>query len=99
MLSLMKRSGKPLSELVSVMEPVPQVLLNVPVKTKPELGSLPAFETALRKSEARLNSCGRILVRYSGTEPVLRIMVEGDSEPLIRSIAEELADVVRRHVG
>jgi phosphoglucosamine mutase len=99
MLSLMKRSGKPLSELVSVMEPVPQVLLNVPVKTKPELSSLPAFETALRKSEARLNSCGRILVRYSGTEPVLRIMVEGDSEPLIRAIAEELADVVRRHVG
>jgi phosphoglucosamine mutase len=99
MLSLMKRLGKPLSELVSVMAPVPQVLLNVPVKEKPDLGDLPGFGDALRRGEARLNGRGRVVVRYSGTEPLVRIMVEGDGEELIRSVAEDLAGVVRAQIG
>ncbi|MFM7840782.1 MAG: phosphoglucosamine mutase, partial [Nitrospira sp.] len=90
-LSLMKRSGKPLSELVRCMTPVPQVLLNVTVKTKPALSSLPDVQKAIKQGEAKLKGTGRILVRYSGTEPLLRVMVEGESDALIRTVAEELA--------
>jgi len=77
------------------MTAVPQVLLNVQVKDKPDLGSLPGLEQALREGEALLNGTGRVLVRYSGTEPLLRIMVEGEQDALIRSVAERLAGVAR----
>ncbi|MCP9455402.1 MAG: phosphoglucosamine mutase [Nitrospira sp.] len=98
-LSLMKRTKQPLSELVKVMQPVPQVLLNVQVTQKPALQTIPAVEEAMRKGERRLNGCGRLLVRYSGTEPLLRIMVEGEEDALIREIAEDLARVVREHLA
>ena len=98
-LSLMKRSGRSLSDLAGCMKPVPQILLNISVKEKPDLGALPGFQQALRKGEAKLNGRGRVLVRYSGTEPLLRIMVEGDGEALIRSVAEDLAGVVRARLG
>jgi len=98
-LSLMKRSGRSLSDLAGCMTPVPQILLNISAKVKPELDELPGFRQALRKGEAKLNGRGRVLVRYSGTEPLLRIMVEGEGEALIRSVAEDLADVVRTSLG
>jgi len=98
-LSLMKRSGRSLSDLAGCMKPVPQILLNIAVKEKPDLGALPGFQQALRKGEAKLDGRGRVLVRYSGTEPLLRIMVEGDGEALIRSVAEDLAVVVRARLG
>ncbi len=98
-LSLMKRSGRSLSNLVSCMKPVPQILLNVAVKAKPDLDELPGFQQALRKGEAKLNGRGRVLVRYSGTEPLLRIMVEGDGDELIRSVAEDLAGIARTRLG
>ena len=81
------------------MTPTPQVLLNVAVRRKPDLDGLPDVRRALEKNEARLNGKGRIVVRYSGTEPLLRIMVEGEGERLIRSVAENLADVVRTRLG
>lgn len=90
-LSLMTRSGRPLSELARCMTPVPQVLLNVPVREKKDLASVPEIQRAIQAGEARLSGTGRILVRYSGTEPVLRIMVEGERDSLIRSVAEDLA--------
>lgn len=98
-LSLMKRSGRSLSDLVGCMKPVPQILVNIAVKEKPDLGGVPGFQQALRKGEAKLDGRGRVLVRYSGTEPLLRIMVEGEGEALIRSVAEELAGVVRTRLG
>ena len=98
-LSLMKRSGRSLSDLAGCMKPVPQILLNIAVKLKPDLDELPGFRQALRKGEAKLNGRGRVLVRYSGTEPLLRIMVEGEGEALIRSVAEDLAGVVRARLG
>lgn len=98
-LSLMKRSGRSLSDLVGCMKPVPQILVNISVKEKPDLGGVPGFQQALRKGEAKLDGRGRLLVRYSGTEPLLRIMVEGEGEALIRSVAEELAGVVRTRLG
>jgi len=98
-LSLMKRTGRPLSDLVKCMKAVPQILLNVQVKEKPDLAGLPEIERAVQAGEAKLNGTGRVLVRYSGTEPLLRIMVEGEQESLIRSVADELAGVVRSRLG
>ena len=95
----MKRSSRSLSDLVGCMKPVPQVLLNVTVKSKPDLNGVPGFQQAIRKGEAKLNGRGRVLVRYSGTEPLLRIMVEGEGEALIQSVAEDLAGVVRARLG
>jgi len=98
-LSLMKRTKQPLSELAKAMSAVPQVLLNVKVKQKPDLESIPDIARAIRESEQRLNGCGRVVVRYSGTEPLLRIMVEGEKDSVINEVAEGLARVVRAHIG
>jgi phosphoglucosamine mutase len=98
-LSLMKRTQKPLSELAKAMSPVPQVLLNVKVTQKPALESIPDIDRAIRESERRLNGSGRVVVRYSGTEPLLRIMVEGEKDAVIHEVAESLARVVRTHIG
>ncbi len=98
-LSLMKRKGQSLSTLARCMKPVPQVLCNVTVSAKPNLDDLPEVQRAIRDGEGRLNGKGRILVRYSGTEPLLRIMVEGESEPLVRTIAAELSATVRAQLG
>lgn len=98
-LSLMKRTAQPLSELSKAMSAVPQILLNVKVAKKPRLESIPEIGQAMRESEQRLNGCGRVLVRYSGTEPLLRIMVEGEQDAVIQDVAEGLARVVRAHIG
>ncbi len=98
-LSLMKRTGKPLSELAKAMTAVPQVLLNVRVKHKPDLNQIPDIQQAIRSGEAKLNGSGRVLVRYSGTEALLRIMVEGERDSTIREVADHLAEVVRARIG
>jgi phosphoglucosamine mutase len=98
-LSLIKRTNKPLSELATAMSAVPQVLLNVKVKQKPDLESIPDIDRAIRESERRLNGSGRVVVRYSGTEPLLRIMVEGEQDTVINEVAEDLARVVRAHIA
>ena len=98
-LSLMKRTGKPLSELAQAMTAVPQVLLNVNVTKKPILDTVPELQHAIRACEQRLNGSGRILVRYSGTEPLLRVMVEGECDDQIREVANYLVDVVKVHLG
>ena len=98
-LSLMKRTQKPLSELAQAMTAVPQVLLNVKVSRKPKLETVPDLEQAIRAGERRLNGSGRVLVRYSGTESLLRIMVEGERDALIHEVADQLAQVVRTHLG
>ncbi len=98
-LSLMKRTGKPLSELAKAMTAVPQVLLNVKVKHKPDLNQIPDIQQAIKTAEATLNGSGRVLVRYSGTEALLRIMVEGERDSTIREVADHLADIVRARIG
>ncbi len=97
-LSLMKRTEKPLSELAKAMTAVPQVLLNVKVAKKPKLESVPDLQQAIKESEKRLNGSGRVLVRYSGTEPLLRIMIEGERDDVIRKEADRLADIVKTHL-
>ncbi len=98
-LSLMKRAGKPLSELAKAMTAVPQVLLNVNVTKKPILDTVPELQRAIYESEQRLNGSGRVLVRYSGTEPLLRVMVEGECDDQIREVANHLVDVIKVHLG
>ena len=98
-LKLMKRSGRPLSELVQCMQAVPQVLLGVEVKRKLDLNSVPELQRAIRSCEEQLNATGRVLVRYSGTEPLVRVMVEGQDSSAIHQMAEELAGVIRSSIG
>jgi phosphoglucosamine mutase len=98
-LSLMKRTGKPLSELAQAMTAVPQVLFNVKVLKKPKLDTVPELQRAIAQSEQRLNGSGRVLVRYSGTESLLRVMVEGECDDEIREVANHLVDVVKTHLG
>lgn len=98
-LSLMKRSGKPLSELAKAMTAVPQILLNLPVKRKPVLESIPEIDRALQDNNRRLNGSGRVVIRYSGTEPLLRIMVEGEHASVVKDVADDLARVVQEHIG
>jgi phosphoglucosamine mutase len=98
-LSLMKRTGRPLSDLARCMTAVPQILLGVPVKQKPDLSTLPDVQSAIKAAEVKLNGTGRVLIRYSGTEPLLRIMVEGEQDAMIRSVADDLVGVVRTHLG
>lgn len=97
-------TGRPLSELSQVMKRLPQRLLNVSVKGKIAkngdfIGSNPALGDAVGKAEAELGSTGRILVRPSGTEPLVRVMVEAESEELANAIAERVAGVVSSEIG
>ena len=98
-LSLMKRTGTPLSELAKAMTAVPQILLNVQVKHKPDLNQIPDIQQAIQAAEATLNGSGRVLVRYSGTESLLRIMVEGERQTTIREVADHIAAIVRARIG
>jgi phosphoglucosamine mutase len=99
LLAIMRRRGRPLSELAAVMQRVPQVLVNVKVARKTPLSDLPEVAAAMRRIEAVLGGEGRLVVRYSGTENVLRIMVEGTDEGRIGAFAAELAELVRRALG
>ncbi|MCA2977798.1 MAG: phosphoglucosamine mutase, partial [Myxococcaceae bacterium] len=98
-LALMVRSGKPVSELTRIFEPVPQVLLNVVVKEKRELAHLPEVTKAILQVEKRLGREGRVLVRYSGTEPKARVLVEGADAKKIKQYAEEIGAALKRALG
>jgi phosphoglucosamine mutase len=98
-LSLMKRTKQPLSALAKAMTRVPQILVNVRVKAKHDLTGVPEIQREIAACEATLNGCGRIVVRYSGTEPLLRIMVEGERDTVIRAVADRLVQVVQAHLG
>ncbi|MFO7767292.1 MAG: phosphoglucosamine mutase [Pelovirga sp.] len=98
-LAIMQRSGKPLSELAGVMTSLPQVLVNVKVRKKAILEKIAPIKAAMDAVEAEVAGRGRLLVRYSGTEPLLRIMVEGEDQNRLTQLAEELAAVVREHLG
>ena len=98
-LRILSRAQKPLSELAGAYRAFPQVLLNVPVKSKPALSGLARTMAAQKKVEAELGEDGRVLLRYSGTESLARVMVEGPDEGLIRARAQELADTLAAEIG
>jgi phosphoglucosamine mutase len=92
-LDVMARSGKPLSELAEVMDHYPQALINVPVEDR-AVASLGTVKEAVVKAEERLGGEGRILLRPSGTEPLVRVMVEHEDETVCREVCEEVASIV-----
>ncbi len=95
-LKIMQQKQKPFSELSGILTPFPQAQLSVAVKRKPPLENAPRLSESLRCAEEELGSKGRVLLRYSGTEPKARIMVEGEDPERVRSLAQELADDVSR---
>jgi phosphoglucosamine mutase len=98
-LAIMQRTGRSLSDLASVMTSLPQVLLNVRVDRKAELESVPSVRKSIEKAESALGESGRVLIRYSGTEPLLRIMLEGESEKQILELAHDIATEVEKSLG
>lgn len=99
LLSIMVRSKQKLSDLAQIFTPAPQQLINVDVKDKPPLESLPVLQQAIADAEKQLSDKGRVLVRYSGTQPMCRVMVESDNAALTDSIAKELAATVKKLLG
>jgi phosphoglucosamine mutase len=98
-LAVMKEKDRPLDELARVMEPFPQVLYNVEVREKKDLSQVPKIDRKIKEIESLLGPSGRILVRYSGTEPLLRIMVEGEDETKLHRYAQDIAEEVRKVLG
>ncbi len=98
-LTRMVREGKKLSELSKVLEVYPQVLLNVKVKEKKDLKTLPTVVKALKSIEDKLKNRGRVFIRYSGTEPLARITIEGRKKDEITAMAEDLASILRKEIG
>ena len=99
LLQVWRQSGRRLSELTAGITPCPQVLLNVPVRSKPDLASHPVLGPLLEETTRRLAGRGRVLVRYSGTEPLARVMTEGEDADAIRRAAEELAAALGTHLS
>ncbi|MEJ6761201.1 MAG: phosphoglucosamine mutase [Candidatus Planktophila sp.] len=93
------RTKKPLAELAAMMKRFPQVLINVPNVAKEKLASSTKISDAISSAEAKLGEEGRVLLRASGTEPLIRVMVEASSDNLAQEIATILADVVRAELG
>jgi len=99
LIEIMQTESKPLSELRKIMTVFPQVLMNVEVSHKPDVESIPEIKDAIASVESRLANEGRVLVRYSGTEPLCRVMVEGPSIDKTTIYCQELADVVKKNIG
>ena len=99
LLSAMIRAGKPLSELAAQMDVYPQKLINVDVSRKPDLATVPEVAEVIRQVESQLQDEGRVLVRYSGTQNMCRVMVEGPSVELTEKYCTTIADVLRKALG
>ena len=91
----MLRSGKPLSELARLMDVLPQKLINIDVTRKPDISTVPDIVEAIRQVEIELGEQGRVLVRYSGTQNMCRVMVEGPTRELTDKYCSQIADAVR----
>lgn len=96
---VLTESGAPLSRLTHVMTVYPQILMNVEVSAKPAIETVPNIAAAIAEVEGRLGEQGRVLVRYSGTQPLCRVMIEGPTEEEIRRYCRRIVDVVRGELG
>ena len=99
LMEVIKAESKSLSELCQIMAVFPQVLINVEVKDKPDLDTVPDIKDAIKKVEYHLGDQGRVLVRYSGTEPLCRVMVEGPTFDTTNKYCRELADKIKKKIG
>jgi len=98
-LRTMLATGRELGDLASEITSYPQVLLNLRVHHRVDLNTIPEVAAVMSSVESRLAGHGRLLVRYSGTEPLLRVMLEGKDEPEIRRWGQEIIDAVKQHLG
>lgn len=98
-LAIMKREEKDLDELAKVMEPLPQVLFNVKVKEKKDLSEILEMKKKIDEIKRALGSSGRLLVRYSGTESLLRIMLEGEDEKRLHEYGQELVSLAKKYLN
>ncbi len=98
-LRIMVETESRLSDLAAVIRKYPQTLLNVKVSRKPPLETLPKVSETIRTVEEKLGDSGRVLVRYSGTESICRVMVEGPKQAQVQAFADEIGDVIRAEIG
>ena len=98
-LATMQRRGKPLSELKACIRSYPQILINTPVRCRAAIEELPRVQEAIRSAEAGMGGRGRVLVRLSGTEPVARVMVEGEEPAKVERLAREIARAIEKELG
>lgn len=99
LLSIMVQRQRPLSELRRIVQRYPQVLINVKVRERRDLSMVEPVAKTLHRVTSALGERGRLLVRYSGTEPLVRVMVEGEDPDTVKTYGEEVAEVVRLHLG
>ncbi len=98
-LAVMAKKEKSLADLASIMTPLPQVLFNVRVKEKKELSQIPEIHRKITTIKGELGKTGRIVIRYSGTEPVIRVMLEGEREDQIQRMGGDLSETIERILG
>ena len=98
-LDVVHRSGKTLGELIADLKNYPQVIVNVKVREKRPLDSIPAVVSAIRLAEDELRETGRVVIRYSGTEALARVMIEAESEAAMRRHADAIANAIRAELG
>jgi phosphoglucosamine mutase len=99
LIEAIQAANKPLSELSKMMSSYPQVLINVDVHSKPEIDSVPEIVAAIKSVESELADRGRVLVRYSGTQPICRVMVEGPSEGDTQRYCHQLSEIIKYNIG
>jgi len=95
-LAIMKQTGKSLAELAAGMPKYPQIMENVRIANKMDPDASLAIQDAVKKAEQKLDGAGRVVLRASGTEPLIRVMVEGRDATLVKLLVKELAEVVKR---
>ena len=98
-LGILQRSGKPLDELIADLKVFPQVIVNIRVKEKKPLDEIESIALRIREADEALNGNGRVVVRYSGTEPLARVMIEAESEETMRRHADSIAGAIRDALG
>jgi phosphoglucosamine mutase len=99
LLRAVRDSGRTLGELASRMTRYPQILVNVRVRSKPAFDTIPEIKAAADQLERELGGRGRLLLRYSGTENLARVMIEGQDEEKIKDQANQLAEIIRQKIG
>jgi phosphoglucosamine mutase len=98
-LDLVARSGQSIDELTADLKVFPQVIVNIKVREKRPLDSIPAVVAAIHAAEDELRDSGRVVIRYSGTEALARVMIEADSEAAMQHHAETIAAAIRNELG
>jgi phosphoglucosamine mutase len=99
LLDIVHRSGRSLSELIADLKVFPQVIVNVKVREKRPFDGIPTVAAAIAEAEQALSDSGRVVIRYSGTEALCRVMIEAESEPLMRHHADTIANAIRAELG